>query len=239
MKKEKKMETSKFNNKKVYEYVFDYFSEQILSGELKLHDKIPPEREIAEKLGVSRNSVREVMHMLEINGLIECVQGSGNYVRCDPLGYMLKSVNMVMALLKIDYTEIFHIRTGYELVALKLAIEVATEEEIEQMHQTLLKMEEQMSAKESAKLDIKFHSQLLAASHNRLLILYASMLNDLQDQFIKDLRAKILMNKQRAEVLRKSHWGIYNGLKERDYIAGRTAMEKHFEVVNEHIDKLL
>lgn len=233
------METSKFNNKKVYEYVFDYFSEQILSGELKLHDKIPPEREIAEKLGVSRNSVREVMHMLEINGLIECVQGSGNYVRCDPQGYMLKSVNMVMALLKIDYTEIFHIRTGYELVALKLAIEVATEEEIEQMHQTLLKMEEPMSARESAKLDIKFHSQLLAASHNRLLILYASMLNDLTDQFIKDLRARILMNKQRAEVLRKSHWGIYNGLKERDYIVGRTAMEKHFEVVNEHIDKLV
>lgn len=233
------METSKFNNKKVYEYVFDYFSEKILSGELKLHDKIPPEREIAEKLGVSRNSVREVMHMLEINGLIECVQGSGNYVRCDPQGYMLKSVNMVMSLLKIDYTEIFHIRTGYELTALKLAIEVATEEEIEQIHQILLEMEEPMSARESAKLDMKFHSHLIAASHNRLLILYADMLNDLTDQFIKDLRARILMNKQRAEVLRKSHWGIYNGLKARDYIAGRTAMEKHFEVVNEHVEKLV
>lgn len=232
------MENSRFNNKKVYEYVFDYFSDQILSGELKLHDKIPPEREIAEKLGVSRNSVREVMHMLEITGLIECVQGSGNYVRCDPQEYMLKSVNMVMSLLKIDYTEIFHIRTGYELTALKLAIKVATEEEIEQIHQVLLEMDEPMSGRESAKLDMKFHSLLIEASHNRLLILYANMLNDLTDRFIKDLRARILMNKQRAEALRKSHWGIYNGLKERDYIAGRAAMEKHFEVVNEQVEKL-
>ena len=78
------------SNGKTYEYVFDYFSEQILSGELKLNDKIPTEREVAEKLGVSRNSVREVMHMLEITGLIECMQGSGNYVRCDPMAYMLK-----------------------------------------------------------------------------------------------------------------------------------------------------
>lgn len=232
------MENLKPNNKKVYEYVFDYFSDQILSGQLKLHDKIPPEREIAEKLGVSRNSVREVMHMLEITGLIECVQGSGNYVRCDPQEYMLKSVNMVMSLLKIDYTEIFHIRVGYELTALNLAIEVATEEEIEEIHQVLLKMDEPMGVRESAKLDIKFHSLLIEASHNRLLILYANMLNDLTNQFIKDLRARILMNKQRAEALRKSHWEIYNGLKNRDYIAGRAAMERHFEVVNERMEKL-
>ena len=77
------MEASKLNQK-TYQYVFEYFSEQILSGKLKLNDRIPPERDIAEKLGVSRNSVREVMHMLEITGLIECLQGSGNYVRCHP-----------------------------------------------------------------------------------------------------------------------------------------------------------
>ena len=47
--------TYKMKNKKIYQYVFDYFSEQILSGELKINDKILPEREIAEKLDVSRN----------------------------------------------------------------------------------------------------------------------------------------------------------------------------------------
>ena len=124
------MDHSRFDGKKTYEYVFDYCSEKILSGELKLNDKIPTERELAEEMGVSRNSVREVMHMLEITGLIECQQGSGNYVRCDPMEYMMKSVNMVMKLMQIDYSEIFHIRIGYEYAAIRLAIEVAEPEEL-------------------------------------------------------------------------------------------------------------
>lgn len=97
--------TYKMKNKKIYQYVFDYFSEQILSGELKINDKILPEREIAEKLDVSRNSIREVMHMLEINGLLDCRQGSGNYIRCEPQEYMIQFMNMVMALHKIEYTD--------------------------------------------------------------------------------------------------------------------------------------
>ena len=232
------MEEIRTSYRKAYEYVFDYISEQILLGTLKLNDRIPTERELSENLGISRNSIREVLHMLEITGLIECVQGSGNYVRCDPKEYMLKSVNMVMSLLKINYTEIFHIRMGYELTALKLAIEVATDEEIEEMRQTLLMMEEPMSAKESAKYDVQFHSQLLKSSHNRLLKLYSDMLSDLMDQFIVDFRERILMNKQRADALKKSHWEIYHGLKDRDYAKGRTAMEKHFEVVYEQVSKI-
>lgn len=231
------MEASKLNQK-TYQYVFEYFSEQILSGKLKLNNRIPPERDIAEKLGVSRNSVREVMHMLEITGLIECLQGSGNYVRCHPEEYMMKSIHMVMSLLKIDYTEIFHIRCGYEYTALKLAMEVATEEELERLHEVLVQMDQPMGVKESAKLDVKFHDILTEASHNRMLILYTSMIGDLSDQFIHNLRARILVDKRRAELLRKSHWEIYHALLEKDYAAGRAALEKHFEIVEEQVIKI-
>lgn len=233
------MDNSKLNGKKTYEYVFDYFSEQILSGALKLNDKIPTEREIAEKLGVSRNSIREVMHMLEITGLIECMQGSGNYVRCDPMEYMLKSVNMVMALMEIDYSEIFHIRIGYEYAAVRLAIEEAAPEELEKMHQILLKMDQPMSSKESAKLDVEFHHLLVSASHNRMLIMYNSMLYNLMDQFIENFRTKILMNKMRAELLRRSHWAIYNALVEKDLQAAMKAFDKHFRIVQDQLNKIM
>ena len=230
-------EIAKVAGMKTYEYVFNYFSEQILSGELKMNDKIPPEREIAEKLGVSRNSVREVMHMLEISGLIECLQGSGNYIRCDTNEYMMRTANMVMALLDIDYTEIFYLRKGYESVALERAMEEALPEELEQMHKILLKMDETVGIKESADLDTQFHNILLQASHNRLLNLYASMLSNLMDQFIKDFRSRILVDKRRAEILRRSHWGIYNSLVEKDQNAGQEAVKRHFEVVEEQLKK--
>lgn len=229
---------SKPENKKTYEYVFEYFSDQIISGKLKLHDKIPPEREIAEQLGVSRNSIREVMHMLEINGLIECQQGSGNYVRCDPQEYMIKSVNMVMALLQIKYTEIFYIRRGYEFTAFKLAMNEITQAELEDMHEILMKMDAPMSARESAVWDVRFHNKLVEASHNRMLVLYLHMIAELMDQFVENFRAKILTDRRRAEILRKSHWGIYEALVEKNYVAGMAAMEKHFEVIEEQLEKI-
>ena len=99
-------------------------------------------------------------------------------------------------------------------------------------------MDQPMGVKESAKLDVKFHDILTEASHNRMLILYTSMIGDLSDQFIHNLRARILVDKRRAELLRKSHWEIYHALLEKDYAAGRAAMEKHFEIVEEQVIKI-
>lgn len=225
-------------NGKTYESLFNYFSEQILAGNLKLNDKLPTEREIAEKHGISRNSVRETMHMLEIMGLIECVQGSGNYIRCDPMSYMLRSANMIMALMETDPSEIFYLRNGNEYAAVKLAISRATKEELENMRHVLLEMEQPMSAKASARLDVEFHHRLVAASHNRILILYNSMLNSLLDQFIENFRTRILMSKTRAEALRRSHWGIYEGVADRDLPAALKALDRHFQIVGEQIKKI-
>ena len=225
-------------NGKTYESLFNYFSEQILAGNLKLNDKLPTEREIAEKHGISRNSVRETMHMLEIMGLIECVQGSGNYIRCDPMSYMLRSANMIMALMETDPSEIFYLRNGNEYAAVKLAISHATKEELENMRHVLLEMEQPMSAKASARMDVEFHHRLVAASHNRILILYNSMLNSLLDQFIENFRTRILMSKTRAEALRRSHWGIYEGVADGDLPAALKALDRHFQIVGEQIKKI-
>ncbi len=226
-------------NGKTYESLFNYFSEQILAGNLKLNDKLPTEREIAEKHGISRNSVRETMHMLEIMGLIECVQGSGNYIRCNPMSYMLRSANMIMALMETDPSEIFYLRNGNEYAAVKLAISHATKEELENMRHVLLEMEQPMSAKASARLDVEFHHRLVAASHNRILILYNSMLNSLLDQFIENFRTRILMSKTRAEALRRSHWGIYEGVADRDLPAALKALDRHFQIVGEQIERII
>lgn len=230
------LETYRAKNKKTYQYVFDYFFEQIFSGELKLNDKIPPEREIAEKLDVSRNSIREVMHMLELNGILECRQGSGNYIRCEPQEYMVKFTNMVMALQDISYAEVYHTRMGFETVALKQAMYRITDEELKEMNEILTKMDALEDPVESAKLDIEFHNRLITASQNRLIKMYSAMLGNLMNQFIADFRTKIMESKQRAEVLQRAHWNIYDALVDKDFIAGSAAMQKHFDVVGEQVE---
>jgi GntR family transcriptional repressor for pyruvate dehydrogenase complex len=221
------------NYKKTYEYVFDYFSSQILSGQLKLNDKIPPERDIAALLGVSRNSVREVIHILEISGLIESVQGSGNYIRCNPQDFMVKSVNMLMTLQDISYKEILDLRCAYEYTALRLAVENITPEELKTIRSILERMDQDISPKDSAALDVQFHNMLLIASRNRLLHMYTQTMSSLLDHFIHDFRTRIMMDKDKAAELRTAHWDIYHALAKGDYNAGVKAMDQHFKVVNE------
>lgn len=228
-------ETTNGKDKKVYQYVFDYFAEQILTGQVKIGDKVLTERELSEKLDVSRNSIREVMHMLEINGLLDCRQGSGNYIRCEPQDYMVKFINMVMSLQNIKYTEIYDIRMGYETAALRLAIDEASDEELMELYNILVEMDQIDDPAESAKLDIAFHNCLVEASHNRLIQLYYSMLALLMEEFIKDLRARIMADATWAEELRLSHWDIYRALVTKDFVAGSIAMQRHFAVVGERL----
>ena len=147
--------------------------------------------------------------------------------------------SMIMALMETDPSEIFYLRNGNEYAAVKLAVSHATKEELENMRHVLLEMEQPMSAKASARLDVEFHHRLVAASHNRLLILYNSMLNSLLDQFIENFRTRILMSKTRAEALRRSHWGIYEGVADRDLPAALKALDRHFQIVGEQIERII
>ena len=219
------------NNQKAYERVFDYFTAEITSGNLRLNDKIPTERALSETLKVSRNSAREALH--------ECIQGSGNYIRCNTKEYMTRLMSLTMVLQHIDYTEVFEMRCGFEQTALAAAMEDAGAEELERMHEVLEKMDQPMSAQESAALDMEFHKILMEMSHNQLMIFYVDQMEDLLKLFVKDLRTSILSDRRRAAVLRKAHWDIYEALKIRDEAAGAKALKKHFTVVRKHLEKLI
>lgn len=62
--------------KKAYKIVIDYIKQQIRNRELMIGELLPPERELSEKLGVSRNSVREALKILSVIGVISSRQGA-------------------------------------------------------------------------------------------------------------------------------------------------------------------
>ena len=65
---------------KSYQKVIDYVKEGIIDGELKAGERLLPERELAQKLEISRNSAREGLKILENMGVLESQQGAGNYI---------------------------------------------------------------------------------------------------------------------------------------------------------------
>ena len=67
---------------KEYQKVIDYICQEITDGRIRIGDRLPTERLLSEQMGVSRNCVREALRSMETFGLIECRQGSGNYLSC-------------------------------------------------------------------------------------------------------------------------------------------------------------
>ena len=72
-------------NKNTSQLIVDQIKNMILSGKLKIGDKLPPERELAELYKVSRTSVREALKALEAIGVLEIRQGGGIYIVNDIL----------------------------------------------------------------------------------------------------------------------------------------------------------
>lgn len=79
----KEQSGSEKSSLKSYSILVDYVKNQILQGHVRAGEKLPTERELAEKLSISRNSVREGLRVLQNIGVIRPTQGSGNYISED------------------------------------------------------------------------------------------------------------------------------------------------------------
>ena len=91
---------------KAYKGVIDYFKKKIMDGELRPGEKLPPERDIAEQLNVSRNSVREAIRIMDMTGVISSQQGSGNYITCEFQKSIAETMGMMFAMSQINYQHI-------------------------------------------------------------------------------------------------------------------------------------
>ena len=94
-----------------------------MAGELRPGEKLPPEREIAQMLEVSRNSVREALRIMDMTGVISSQQGSGNYITCEFQKSIAETMGMMFAMSQINYQQISQIRYALEQQAFALAIE--------------------------------------------------------------------------------------------------------------------
>lgn len=223
--------------KKAYRIVLDYFTDHILNGKMKTGDKLPAERELAEQLGISRNSVREAIRMMEIMGFIESRQGSGNYICCNSQEYMTRACMMMMVLWDTNYSDVYHVRRAVELHALELAAERITQEELDRLGSLAEQMEQPCSVADDNALDIEFHGIIIQASQNKLLILLISLMGDSLENFISGLRMSILSDPARAAKLHRAHRDIYESLAQHDAAGACRALERHYEIVSDHLQK--
>lgn len=218
---------------KAYARVIDKVKKMILSGELKPGEKLPPEREFAEKLEVSRNSVREAIRIMDMMGIVSSQQGSGNYVTCEFQKSITETMAMMFAMDQVNDKQISQVRYSLEVLAFTLALNRVKEEDLVKMEECVEKLDKNGDSKNNATLDKIIHYTLARASGNQLLIDILEACSGVFDIFIEDMRDGILKNENRKTELNECHRHLVEALREGDREKGLLALKRHFEMIDE------
>lgn len=200
--------------------------DMIHGGELAPGDRLPPERDLAKLLGVSRPTLRAGIRSLATVGILQSRQGAGTFVAGRDESPTLDSspLRMLSALHGFTSDEMFEARLALEMSIAGLAAERATSEQMTLMAEEITGMYASMTDPEQYLVhDMQFHQTIAAASNNRILTslmnMIATILFDSRSKTVK--RAKDL--KQSAE----QHHNIYRAMRERDPELARRAMYDH------------
>lgn len=161
--------------------------ELITSGQLKPGDKLPPERRLAEKLGVSRGNVRDAIKKLEFYGILKTMPQSGTIVAGMGIVALEGLISDVLKIENSDFASLVETRVLLETSTAKLAAERRTEEDIEKITAALEAYEKKVKAGQQAvEEDLMFHLKIAEASKNSVLrSLMLIITPDIVNSFIK------------------------------------------------------
>lgn len=159
---------------RTYEQVLQRIESQIFSGALRAGERLPPERELAELLGVSRPAVREALRVLEAQGAVRSQAGngpgSGTTIDRLPSDALARLLRLHVALGSFPPQDIIDTRVTLERSSVALACQNAGPKDIERMRAPLLAMDEPDIDRETFnQFDIDFHVALADAGGNRLM----------------------------------------------------------------------
>lgn len=192
--------------------LFTTLKDEILQGRLLSGQKLT-EKVLCDKYQISRTPVREALHKLEMEGLVESIPNRGFYV---------------LGLAEQDYLDMFTLRKIYEIQAVTWAIERITDAELEELEELFEFMEFYTMKKDVAKMltiNMNFHQKIYHASHNRML---KNLLSSYQEM-LKHIENP--SNKKDSYLLEvfNEHKEIFDAFKAKDIEAGKTAMAKHMD----------
>ncbi len=206
----------------------------IKDGQLKVDERLPAERELAESLGVSRPSIREAMRILESLGVVTVKSGSGAYLNSE---YISKSDVDSLHELVEKYTklELVEARKILECEIVMIAAKKATASDIKAIQEAYKKME-LMKNDENAFLlaDYAFHMAIADACKNRVL---KAMLKTIRKPLI-GLNLEVVKVPKQIAIVMDMHGMILENIMAGDGDKAKANMKEHLEVIGQAVNKI-
>ncbi|MDX1437226.1 MAG: FadR/GntR family transcriptional regulator [Anaerolineales bacterium] len=199
-------------------------------------DKLPPERELAEMLNVSRPSLREALRALAILNIVEIRQGDGTYVSSLDPQMLVEHLDLVFSLEDSTLFQLFEVRKIFEPALAALAAERITDTQVEELEQI---MEAAHDAEDDPEQftasDLQLHEKIAEVSGNFLIIRIMSSLSQLSQASRHRTGVIPGVLKQTSE----DHHQIVAALRARKPAGARRAMLTHLENVEKSLKSIL
>jgi len=223
---------------RLYEQVAGQVTDLVARGEFKPGDRLPPERDLAKLLGVSRPTVREAMIALEIAGLVDVRVGAGVFVTDKAKNGTNGSANgRLFEGAGSSPLELIAARRTIEPEVAALAAKLATPAEIAAIAETIAMISAAQDTPEHRAADHLFHVRVGLASHNAVLTAivdecWADMYSPMFERMgaITGLIASRCSPHQRDKT-NIEHGDVYRAIAARDPQAARAAMDRHLQGV--------
>jgi len=213
---------------RVFEDVARQIQRLIADGALAPGDRLPPERELAERFAVSRGSVRDAIRTLEIVGLVEARQGEGTVVAEVSPETMAAPLAGVLVRKRELIAELLDVRKIIEPALAARAARRATEEEMARLEEILRRQRAKMLRGESTiEEDSEFHSVLAHAARNGVILKVLDVLMDL----LRETRARSLQVEGRLQRSFAGHKRALEAIRRRDPDAAERAVRRHIEEI--------
>ena len=238
------MKNSQENVKeKPYQLVIDHVREEVLHGNLRPGDRLPGERELAEQLGISRNSVREGLRILENMGITSSQlgatssqHGAGHYISLNFDEPMTETLSLIYTMKGMGRDDLTQFRYCLEREAMHLAVDYASEQQkimIGKHLEALLRAE---TEKDRYEHDMALHMTLIEASRNDYLITTYRALTNVIEDHIPVYRGKIIEGMKSNHKLEDTHRMLVLGVVNSDLRTGLEGLSRHFEYIRQFKD---
>jgi GntR family transcriptional repressor for pyruvate dehydrogenase complex len=211
--------------------------ELISSGEFTAGARLPTERELTQRFGVSRSSLREAVRALALVGVLESRVGDGTYVTTLEPELLLTGLGFVSDLMEVDsLLELHEIRRILEPAATRLATPRLAEDDLAGLRDCLRRMEEAASVAEFLDADTAFHRVILGACGNAAL---ASLIENLSTGTARARMWQSVVAQDAVAATVEAHWNIYRALAARDESMAAAADMMHLAIAGEWLAGLV
>ncbi|MFD8530278.1 FadR/GntR family transcriptional regulator [Streptosporangium canum] len=221
----------------VTDTAIDKIKQMILSGELAPGSRLPKEADLAERLGLSRNSLREAVRALALINVLDVRQGDGTYVTSLEPQLLLDAMSFVVDFHQDDTVlQFFQVRRILEPAATAMAATRMSESEVAELRKILAELPADPSVEQLVANDLEFHQRIAAGSGNAVL---CSLIESLSGPTTRARIWRGLTQENALEKTREQHAAICDAIASRQPEVARAWATVHIAGVEEWLRSAL